>query len=122
MAGAVEAAPAYAPGQPPKPHGQPARKGRGKSNGKPQAEPQVPPGDRLNARSARVKKAITDLLHPSSKSGGEGRQGGQEQRGGALGILERIRRAARERLHQIQGRNQGGSQQGGGLPILEMLR
>lgn len=122
MAGAVEPEAATKPAEASQ------KKPRDKG-GDGKTEDQVPLGVPLDARSAGVRKAIADLLHPDKQSRGEGRSAGaeartgeREHRGGGLGLLDQIRRATRERLHQIQGRDRDGSQQGGGLHILEMLK
>jgi hypothetical protein len=91
------------------------------------ADLQVPLGVPLDARSPRVIRAIAGLLHPDGEnSGGSSRgnsqQGQQGQRRGALGLLDQIRAAARERLEQAQGKHPQRSERGGALHILEMLR
>jgi hypothetical protein len=91
------------------------------------ADVQVPLGVPLDARSPRVRRAIATLLHPDGENrGGSGRgnsqRGGQGQRRGALGLLDQIRAAARERLDQPQGTHPQRSERGGALHILEMLR
>ncbi|HEY7256311.1 MAG TPA: hypothetical protein VH476_06460 [Solirubrobacterales bacterium] len=127
MAGAVEGAPATRrPAQPDERH--PTNK-KEEENRKADREPQVPAGVPSNARSARVKKAILDLLHPDAKSQGNGSSGpgepkkqAQGQGGSVLRILGQLRRAAQERLEHLPGKEQGGSTHEGGRGILEMLR
>jgi hypothetical protein len=110
--------------------GSPARQaeaGEKADNGKPRA--QVPQGVPLDTRSARVRKAIADLLHPENKSHGRGessrsetQKGAKPDRRGGLGILEQLRRAVHERLQQLPGKDRGRSDHDGGPGILEMLR
>ncbi len=104
-----------------------AEAGEKADNGKPRA--QVPQGVPLDTRSARVRKAIADLLHPESKGHGDGesshseaQKGANADRRGGLGILEQLRRAVHERLQLLPGKDRGRSDHDGGPGILEMLR
>jgi hypothetical protein len=93
---------------------------RGGSKEKAKTQYQLPQGVPLETRSARVRKAIDDLLHPDRKSepgGGSGRG-----RGGGVGILEQLRRAVHERIQQPHGKDRTRSGHDDGSGILDMLR
>jgi hypothetical protein len=105
----------------------PAKSDDGAGAGRAQA--QAPQGVPLDSRSARVRKAIDDLLHPNDKSHGdaessrsEAQKGAKAGRGGGLGILEQLRRAVHERLQQLPGKNRRRSGHDDGSGILDMLR
>jgi hypothetical protein len=124
-AGAIGAATTKQPLKPQELTGK--KKGQEPSKGKPEAESQLPLGMPLKAGDPRVKKVIAGLLHPDDTSQGHAGSGrGESQEGahqnGALGILDQIRRAAREQLDQPAGNDHGQPEHGKGLGILEMLR
>jgi hypothetical protein len=86
----------------------------------------VPLGTPLDARDARVRRAIADLLHPR-KAGAEGsapsdRGSKDEGDGDVGGLLDRLRRQIHERLEQLPGQSDGHPKHDDGLGVLEMLR
>jgi hypothetical protein len=87
----------------------------------------IPLGTPVDARDARVRRAIADLLHPGRAGDGDPappRRGGKEGGDGGYvgGLLDRLRRQLREKVGQLPDRSEGGSDDDSGLGVLEMLR
>src|SRR6188472_1335897 len=105
------------------PRGSPARKAEPEERGAGQegSGVQLPQGVPLDTRSSRVRKAIADLLHPRKHSRQDGEKA-PSRKGSVLGILEQLRRAAREKIGRVprKGRDHSGDE--GGSSILDMLR